>query len=420
MGIIKNPFDLLQDVDSDETSMLLDKIAKHKAEEAAKVIAQVRVEAEKEDSERMASGKYFKKSNFGKETARETSYDRHLGNARGFFGGYQNDDLCTRTVLGLHDGYGTSSIGVDTAPVPQYNGKFGSQNGYNSKRREASRYHNHQKERLIRYDDADDNDVTSDEGSTQSTEPAITEDNVAIPEKQVEENEPQESDPNKGEDQPAEKKDESLVSDAIKDKEADAKLMTLSDYEKIREEKRKSLLANKTIEERKVPVDKAFESMKQLSLKKGNDDEIFTKVASAKAVNQRERDARKVKKTLNDNEVLKETRKIFYHPPRRTQQRSYEGQSAAAAVSDGNQGSARGGYSGGERNPGSAQGRGRGDNDQSFGGRGDNGQSFRGRGDNGQSFRGRGDGSGYRRGSASAKTSSSTPSIESQNDFPPL
>lgn len=54
--------------------------------------------------------------------------------------------------------------------------------------------------------------------------------------------------------------------------------MTLEEYEKIKEEKRKALLAMKT-EERKVDFDKEFESMQQLSLKKGNDD-VFIKLVS--------------------------------------------------------------------------------------------------------------------------------------------
>lgn len=51
--------------------------------------------------------------------------------------------------------------------------------------------------------------------------------------------------------------------------------MTLEEYEKIREEKRKALLASKA-EERKVDT-KDFEFMQQLSNKKDNDD-IFIKL----------------------------------------------------------------------------------------------------------------------------------------------
>jgi len=52
--------------------------------------------------------------------------------------------------------------------------------------------------------------------------------------------------------------------------------MTLEEYEKVLEEKRKALLALRT-EERKVDVDKEFASMQQLSNKKVNDD-IFIKL----------------------------------------------------------------------------------------------------------------------------------------------
>lgn len=52
--------------------------------------------------------------------------------------------------------------------------------------------------------------------------------------------------------------------------------MTLEEYEKVLEEKRKALQALKTTEERKVDA-KEFESMQQLSNKKGNDD-IFIKL----------------------------------------------------------------------------------------------------------------------------------------------
>lgn len=52
--------------------------------------------------------------------------------------------------------------------------------------------------------------------------------------------------------------------------------MTLEEYEKIKEEKRKALLVMKA-QERKVEFDKDFQSMKQLSIKKDNDD-IFIKL----------------------------------------------------------------------------------------------------------------------------------------------
>ncbi|RRT63056.1 hypothetical protein B296_00016233 [Ensete ventricosum] len=53
--------------------------------------------------------------------------------------------------------------------------------------------------------------------------------------------------------------------------------MTLEEYEKIKEEKRKALLAMKSAE-RKVEIDKELQSMQQLSTKKENDP-IFVKLA---------------------------------------------------------------------------------------------------------------------------------------------
>lgn len=58
--------------------------------------------------------------------------------------------------------------------------------------------------------------------------------------------------------------------------------MTLEEYEKVREEKRKALMAMKA-EERKVELDKDLKSMQQLSIKKAND-EIFIKLVSLCAV----------------------------------------------------------------------------------------------------------------------------------------
>jgi hypothetical protein len=54
--------------------------------------------------------------------------------------------------------------------------------------------------------------------------------------------------------------------------------MTLEEYEKVLEEKRKALLALKA-EERKVEVDKELQSMQQLSVKK-DADEVFIKLVS--------------------------------------------------------------------------------------------------------------------------------------------
>ncbi|KAJ8754437.1 hypothetical protein K2173_002888 [Erythroxylum novogranatense] len=110
------------------------------------------------------------------------------------------------------------------------------------------------------------------------------------------------------------------VGDANKDnadekaeeKEPENKEMTLEEYEKVREEKRKALLALKP-EERKVNVDKDFQSMQQLSNKREND-EIFIKLGSEK---DKQKDANdkevRAKKAVSINEFLKPAEGESYH-----------------------------------------------------------------------------------------------------------
>ncbi|KAJ4848031.1 hypothetical protein Tsubulata_009366 [Turnera subulata] len=89
-----------------------------------------------------------------------------------------------------------------------------------------------------------------------------------------------------------------------KEPEPEDKEMTLEEYEKVLEEKRKALLALKSSEERKVDS-KEFESMQQLSSKKSND-EIFIKLGSEKDRRKEaaEREER-AKKSVSINEFLK-------------------------------------------------------------------------------------------------------------------
>ncbi|KAL3743326.1 hypothetical protein ACJRO7_018600 [Eucalyptus globulus] len=98
------------------------------------------------------------------------------------------------------------------------------------------------------------------------------------------------------------------------EKEPEDKEMTLEEYEKVREEKRKALLALKA-EERKVEVDKELKSMQQLSSKKENHD-IFIKLGSEK--DKRKEAAEKeerAKKSVSINEFLKPAEgERFYNP----------------------------------------------------------------------------------------------------------
>ncbi|XP_076904062.1 RGG repeats nuclear RNA binding protein A-like [Bidens hawaiensis] len=96
--------------------------------------------------------------------------------------------------------------------------------------------------------------------------------------------------------------------------EPENKEMTLEEYQKVLEEKRKALEALKT-KERKVEVDKELASMQQLSNKKTNDD-IFVKLGLDKdkrkeIVDKEER----AKKSLSINEFLKPTEGEKYYTP---------------------------------------------------------------------------------------------------------
>ncbi|KAL6985904.1 hypothetical protein U1Q18_019278 [Sarracenia purpurea var. burkii] len=97
------------------------------------------------------------------------------------------------------------------------------------------------------------------------------------------------------------------------EKEPEEKEMTLEEYEKVLEEKRKALQALKT-EERKVVLDKDFESM-QLLLNKKSDEDIFLKLGSDK---DKRRDAadkeERAKKAVSINEFLKPEGERYYSP----------------------------------------------------------------------------------------------------------
>ncbi|KAK3434646.1 hypothetical protein EUGRSUZ_D02118 [Eucalyptus grandis] len=98
------------------------------------------------------------------------------------------------------------------------------------------------------------------------------------------------------------------------EKEPEDKEMTLEEYEKVREEKRKALLVLKA-EERKVEVDKELKSMQQLSSKKENHD-IFIKLGSEK--DKRKEAAEKeerAKKSVSINEFLKPAEGERYYNP---------------------------------------------------------------------------------------------------------
>ncbi|KAL2548050.1 Hyaluronan/mRNA binding family [Forsythia ovata] len=130
----------------------------------------------------------------------------------------------------------------------------------------------------------------------------------------------------------------------LEDKEEpEEKEMTLEEYEKLLEEKRKALLAHKS-EERKVDLDEELESMQLLSNKK-NDDEVFIKLGSDK--DKRKEAAEKARKSVSINEFLKPAEgENYYRPGGRGRGRGRGRGSGSGSGS----GSGRGGYTGNSMN----------------------------------------------------------------------
>ncbi|KAK9018117.1 hypothetical protein V6N11_001100 [Hibiscus sabdariffa] len=112
-----------------------------------------------------------------------------------------------------------------------------------------------------------------------------------------------EGEKNLGDEKPAGDANKESPTNDPEEKEPEDKEMTLEEYEKVLEEKRKALQALKT-EGRKVDA-KEFESMQQLSNKKSND-EVFIKLGSDKDKRKEayEKDER-AKKSVSINEFLK-------------------------------------------------------------------------------------------------------------------
>ncbi|WCJ25804.1 RGG repeats nuclear RNA binding protein A [Euphorbia peplus] len=143
----------------------------------------------------------------------------------------------------------------------------------------------------------------SDDIAPETEEPVAEIEKNIVPEKQAGEEELTDANKENPSTEPEEKEPE-------EDKE-----MTLEEYEKIREEKRKALLSTKA-EERKIDVKKEFGAMQQLSNKKKGSDEIFIKLGSEKDKKKDVADKDdKAKKSVSINEFLKPAEGERYFNP---------------------------------------------------------------------------------------------------------
>uniref|UniRef100_A0A6V7QQN7 Hyaluronan/mRNA-binding protein domain-containing protein n=1 Tax=Ananas comosus var. bracteatus TaxID=296719 RepID=A0A6V7QQN7_ANACO len=194
---------------------------------------------------------------------------------------------------GRRGGYGNREAEGDSEQPPRrmYERRSGTGRGYEVKRDGAGR---------------GNWGTTNDDMIAQVNENVGINEKAVVPEKQSEQDGEPALDANK---------DKEGAENEDKEKEPEDKEMTLEEYEKIKEEKRKALLVMKA-QERKVEFDKDFQSMKQLSIKKDNDD-IFIKLGSDKDAGKKrdnDRDER-VKKSLSINEFLKPGEGEEYYKP---------------------------------------------------------------------------------------------------------
>ncbi|PAN18446.1 hypothetical protein PAHAL_3G202400 [Panicum hallii] len=320
-----NPFELLGADDNDDPTQLL----------AAAAAAKQKAEAKKQAAAAAATGKgaqpapakFATKPAPPAQAVRESrtggapsrgGYGRgERGRGRGGRGYGQNREYGSEDANGFQGGYGAGGGAraggeegaQDRGPRPPYRGGGGGRRGGyrdgefgdDSERPFRRTYERHSgtgRGFEMKREGAGRGNwgTTTDEIIAQETEEGLKLDEKApVPEKQGAQEDAPQAEENK------DNKDGNEEEEKEEDKE-----MTLEEFEKIREEKRKALLALKT-EERKVEVDKDLQSMQPLSTKKGND-EIFVKLGSDKDALKKkenaERDER-AKKSVSINEFLK-------------------------------------------------------------------------------------------------------------------
>uniref|UniRef100_A0A452ZMX1 Hyaluronan/mRNA-binding protein domain-containing protein n=1 Tax=Aegilops tauschii subsp. strangulata TaxID=200361 RepID=A0A452ZMX1_AEGTS len=186
---------------------------------------------------------------------------------------------------GRRGGYREGEFGDDSERPPRrnYERQSGTGRGYEIKREGAGR---------------GNWGTTSDEIVAQETEALKQDEKAPAPEKQGAPEDAPQADENKA------TKDGAAVVEEEKEEDNE---MTLDEFEKVMEEKRKALAALKKSEERKVEIDKDLQAMQLLSTKKGND-EVFIKLGADKEALKKKENAEReerAKKSVSINEFLK-------------------------------------------------------------------------------------------------------------------
>lgn len=320
-----NPFDLLGDDDNDDPSQLLaaqqQKLASPKKSQApaqpaaqpakpvklpskplppAQAVREAKSEVGRGGGRGSGGGRGYARGQGGGFTRDSVNKENNFGNNNGFSGGYRptEEGDAGKTLErrgsggprgpfrgGPRGGFSNGEDAEGERPRRAYERRSGTGRGNEVKREGAGR----------------GNWGTPDDEIAPETEEPVTEnDKNVVAEKQL------------GEENAGHDNKENPVSES-EEKELEDKEMTLEEYEKVLEEKRKALLALKA-EERKVDLDKDLASMQQLSNKKGNDD-IFIKLGSEKDKRKDADKEEKAKKSVSINEFLKPAEgERFYSP----------------------------------------------------------------------------------------------------------
>ncbi|XP_022733343.1 RGG repeats nuclear RNA binding protein A-like [Durio zibethinus] len=325
-----NPFDLLGDDDTGEISLLI--AAQQKAVAATAAAAPQKGPAQSQAKPQLATqakqaklpSKPLPPAQAVREAKNEGSRGggrggRGYGRGRGGTGGYRRDSANDE------NSFSNSAVPAGKgAPEDGESGKPSERRGYGGPRphrggrrggfgNEEAGDGERPRRLYERHSGTGRGNELKREGSGRGNWGTQTDELAQVTEEVVDEGEK-----NLGDEKPAGEED---AGDANKErptnepeeKEPEDKEMTLGEYEKVLEEKRKALQALKT-EERKVDA-KEFESMQQLSNKKSND-EIFIKLGSDKDKRKEayEKEER-AKKSVNINEFLKPAEGERYYNP---------------------------------------------------------------------------------------------------------
>ncbi|XP_039008645.1 RGG repeats nuclear RNA binding protein A-like [Hibiscus syriacus] len=313
-----NPFGLLGDDDTGELSLLIaaqQKAASVAAPKKGPAQSQVKTQPAAQSKQAKLPSKPLPPAQAVREAKNETAGGRSR-DGRGYGrGGYRRDfanDENSFSDIGAHAGQGAPEDGVSGKPSGRRGGGYGGPRPNRGSR--SGGFNNGEVgdgERPRRLYECHSgtgrgNDLKR-EGSGRGNWGSKTDEFARVTE------EDNDGEKNLGDEKPAGNANEENPTDEPEEKEPEEKEMTLEEYEKVLEEKRKALLALKT-EGRKVDA-KEFESMQQLSNKKSND-EVFIKLGSDKDRRKEayEKDER-AKKSVSINEFFKPAEGGKYYNP---------------------------------------------------------------------------------------------------------